>query len=141
MARVAALLLDTGPIAALLDPADTAHPHARRLLDGYTGRLHTTSAVITEAAYLLSKSTHGPQRLAEFVIAGRVTVHDYAQPDRLVAATSLMAKYSDTPMDYADATLMLLAEDTGIHVAATFDRRGFSTFRTRRGKALRIFGD
>ena len=70
--------------------------------------------------YFLVRADEGPYCLAEFLFSARVTVHDYAQPDRLLAATSLMAKYSDTPMDYADATLMLLAEDAGIYVTATF---------------------
>ena len=45
------------------------------------------------------------------------------------------------PMDYADATLLLLAEALGIHDLLTLDRRGFSAFRTREGEALRLILD
>jgi predicted nucleic acid-binding protein len=38
-----------------------------------------------------------------------------------------LEKYSDTPMDYADATLVLLAEALEVHEVLTLDRRGFST--------------
>ena len=56
----------------------------------------------------------------------------------MVAATKLMAKYADTPMDYADATLVLLADEMGVADIATLDTRGFSTYRTAKGKAFRL---
>jgi predicted nucleic acid-binding protein len=40
-------------------------------------------------------------------------------------------------MDFADATLVLLAEALGQHEILTLDRRGFSVFRTRRGRPFR----
>jgi predicted nucleic acid-binding protein len=46
-----------------------------------------------------------------------------------------MRKYSDTPMDFADAALVLLAEAIGILDILTLDRRGFSTYRTAKGKS------
>ena len=48
-----------------------------------------------------------------------------------------MEKYADTPMDFADATLVLLAEALGQSEILTLDRRGFSVFRTRRGRPFR----
>ncbi len=47
-----------------------------------------------------------------------------------------MEKYSDTPMDYADATLVLLAERLEVYEVATLDRRGFSAYRTSGGKPI-----
>ena len=47
----------------------------------------------------------------------------------------------DTPMDYADGTLVLLAEALNVHEVATLDRRGFSTYRTRRNRSLRLVLD
>jgi predicted nucleic acid-binding protein len=49
-----------------------------------------------------------------------------------------MRKYADTPMDFADATLVLLADATGILEILTLDRRGFSTYRTSKGKRFRL---
>lgn len=40
-------------------------------------------------------------------------------------------------MDFADATLVLLTEALETHEVLTLDRRGFSTYRTRRGRAFR----
>jgi predicted nucleic acid-binding protein len=49
-----------------------------------------------------------------------------------------MARYFDTPMDFADSTLLLLADDLRAYEILTLDRRGFSTYRTPRGKVLRL---
>ena len=49
-----------------------------------------------------------------------------------------MKKYRDTPMDFADATLVLLAEQVSVLDMLTLDRRGFLTYRTAGGKAFRL---
>jgi predicted nucleic acid-binding protein len=49
-----------------------------------------------------------------------------------------MKKYLDTPMDFADATLILLSEEIGVTEILTLDRRGFSTYRTSKGKSFRL---
>ena len=52
-----------------------------------------------------------------------------------------MQKYADTPMDFADATLVLLAEALDLRDVLTLDRRGFSTYRTRRRRSLGLVLD
>ena len=52
-----------------------------------------------------------------------------------------MEKYADTPMDYADSTLVLLAEHLKCFDILTLDRRGFSTYRTTRNQAFRLVLD
>ena len=139
MAALRALLLDTGPLAAYLDRRDPAHEDVAARLAAFCGQLHTTSAVITEAMHFVAADFRGPALLAEFITASRALVHDLSQPAELRAAAALMAKYADTPMDYADATLLLLAERLAVLDVVTLDWRGFSVYRTRKGKALRIF--
>jgi len=129
-------LLDTGPLVAYLDASDPSHNLTVAVLDRFAGQLFTTSAVITETMHFVSASPSGPRLLSEFVAGAGVEVHDLAQPSDLRRAVALMEAYSDTPMDYADATLVLLAERLGIYEIATLDRRGFSTYRTSNGKAL-----
>ena len=53
----------------------------------------------------------------------------------------MMETYRDTPMDFADGTLVLLAEALETLEVLTLDRRGFSTYRTRTGRALRLVLD
>lgn len=131
-------LLDTGPLVAYLDGSDPAHEEVAAKLGAWTGRLATTSAVVTEAMQLVSEVREGPRLLAEFLASTGVEVHDLTQPAHLPALVTMMERYANVPMDFADATLVLLAEALGTYDVVTLDRRGFSTYRTRRGKAFRI---
>jgi predicted nucleic acid-binding protein len=47
-----------------------------------------------------------------------------------------MEKYANIPMDYADATLVLLAERLDIFEILTLDYRGFNVFRSSRGRSF-----
>jgi uncharacterized protein len=131
-------LLDTGPLVAYLDAADPQHARVGTALDSFSGRLVTSGAVITEAMFLLSDTRHGPMLLADFVEASNTQVYDLAQPVELKAAASLMERYCDTPMDYADATLVLLSEALRLTTVLTLDRRGFTTYRTQTRKAFKL---
>lgn len=132
-----ALLVDTGPLVAYLDSADPEHERVAAALESFTGLPVTTSAVITEAMHLVGPLPGGPRLLAEFATATRLRAHDLAQPADLRRAAELMARYPDLPMDYADATLLILADQLGIEEILTLDRRGFSAYRTPGGEALR----
>jgi predicted nucleic acid-binding protein len=133
--------MDTGPLVAYLDVRDSAHTQAAEGLSSFTGHLITTSAVIVEAMFFVSAIPEGPEALANFVHAARILVHESTQPFQLKEAARLMGKYSDTPMDFADATLVLLADQLTTYEIATLDRRGFSTYRTPRGKSFRLLMD
>lgn len=131
-------LIDTGPIVAFLDARDPAHGEIVRRWSGLIGTCATTSAVITEAMHLLAADPGGPSALAELVSLGNFRVFDLCQPADLTAAARLMEKYADTPMDFADATLVLLAEALGVRDILTLDRRGFTTYRTGRREAFHL---
>lgn len=134
-------LLDTGPIVAYLDAADPAHPHVAAALTPFRGLLVTTNAVITEAMHLLADDPAGPRLLAELVTGSGIRIYDLTQPPELRSAVTLIEKYADTPMDFADATLLLLADALAIFDVLTLDRRGFSTYRTSKGRRLRLVLD
>jgi predicted nucleic acid-binding protein len=134
-------LVDTGPLVAYLDGTDKDHAAVVPLLDSFTGQLATTSAVIAEAMYFVAAVRTGPALLAEFVAASGLTVHDFSEADDLAEAARRMEKYSDLPMDFADATLILLAERLGVFDLVTLDRRGFKVFRSSRGKRFSLVLD
>ncbi|MEW6753888.1 MAG: hypothetical protein AB1505_23350 [Candidatus Latescibacterota bacterium] len=134
-------LLDTGPLVAYLASADPAHGEVAAVLDGFGGQLSTTCAVVTEAMHFVAPSPTGPTLLAEFVTSARVRVFDLAQPADLRAAAVLMERYSDTPMDFADATLVLLAGNLDCLDVLTLDRRGFSTYRAAGNRPFRLVLD
>ena len=130
------LLIDTGPIVAYLDAKERTHIEVSEVLDRFAGQLLTTSAVITETMHFVSEAQTGPRLLADFVLASGMHIVDFAQPLELRQAADLMEKYSDVPMDYADATLVLLAERLDVQNILTLDRRGFSAYRTSHKRSL-----
>jgi predicted nucleic acid-binding protein len=132
-------LIDTGPLVAYLDRRDEAHETVRQALRSFKGQLATTSAVVAEVMYFISEHPSGPLSFAQFLIAARVHISEACQPGQILAAANLMGRYSDTPMDFADATLVGLAESLGVPDVFTLDRRGFSTYRTAKGIAFQIY--
>jgi hypothetical protein len=134
-------LVDTGPLVAYLDGRDRGHLAVAERLDSFAGGLATTGAVITEAMHLLAATRDGPRLLADLVRTSGTVVYDLCQARELDAAATLMGKHADIPMDFADATLVLLAEALGRDEILTLDRRGFSVFRTRRGRRFQLVLD
>jgi predicted nucleic acid-binding protein len=129
-----AVLVDTGPLVALFDPSDHAHERCLKQLGRLENRrLVTTLAVLTEASYLLDFSKRAQQALLAFVARGAVEPLHLAAP-AVECAALLMSKYQDLPMDFADATLMTLAEALGTTAVFTLDRRDFAVYRLGRRK-------
>lgn len=131
-------LLDTGPLVAYLDAGDPFHEPVASRLGAFGGLLATTSAVITEAMHLIAAAPTGPRLLAQFVTASGAEVYDLCRPAELHEAAALMETYEDTPMDFADATLVLLGEGLEVREVLTLDRRGFSTYRTRQRQGFEL---
>ena len=131
-------LLDTGPLVAYLNARDPAHDLSTRALDRFTGQFITTSAVVTEAMFFAICDARGPGQLLDFIESSQTKVFDCCQPNELKGAVKLMQKYADTPMDFADATLVLLGDALRQNHICTLDRRGFSTYRTATGKRFNL---
>jgi predicted nucleic acid-binding protein len=131
------VLVDTGPLVALFDPSDRAHSACKSTLGTLRRSRRVTSiAVLTEATYLLGFSAAAQQALLTFVASGAVEIADLDAAD-VSRAAALMNRYADLPMDFADATLVVLAERLGCSAVFTLDRRDFGTYRVGR-RALRI---
>jgi predicted nucleic acid-binding protein len=128
------VLVDTGPLVALFDPSDRARAACLKELERLEGKNMVTSlAVITEASYLLEFSSDAQRALLSFVAEGRVEIAEF---DGLSVgkANALMAKYGDLPMDFADATLVVLGELLETTTVFTLDRRDFGVYRVGRRK-------
>lgn len=131
-------MLDTGPVVASLDRHDSHHAWVIERFSPVAGRLVTTGAVITEAAFLLQDVSGGIRHLVEFLAALRVEVWDCFTQARMNSAAKLMETYAGVPMDFADASLILAAEHFESGEIATLDQRGFRTFRYGRNKRFRL---
>jgi len=131
------VLVDTGPLVALFDPSDRSHAACEAEL-GRLGRcrLVTSLSVLTEATFLLDFSTQAQRAVMEFLAAGAVELAEFAPAD-VARAAALMGKYRDLPMDFADATLVVLAERFDTPWVFTLDRRDFTTYRAGR-KSFRL---
>ncbi|HSB70387.1 MAG TPA: PIN domain-containing protein [Candidatus Methylomirabilis sp.] len=136
-ASVADLLLDTGAWVALLDRREREHARCVGTLQGFTGRLISSEAVLTETLWLVSGLRDGSRRCAEFVRRGAVLLVPIS-PDSLGRAVDLMDQYRNVPKDCADATLVTLGEDLDLAGVFTLDRRGFGVYRLRGRRPFQI---
>jgi predicted nucleic acid-binding protein len=134
-------LVDTGPFVAYFDPKDPSHEAVAERLEEFSGQLVTTGAVVTEVMHFLSTTPGGPEAFAELLDSSGTWIADLFDTPRIVQAAEFMARYDDTPMDFADATLVLLAEALGVGDILTLDRRGFSAYRMKGRKTFRLVLD
>ncbi len=126
------VLVDTGPLVALFDPSDSEHERCKRALAQLRRKRRVTSlAVLTEAVYLLGFSARAQAAVLAFVAAGAVDIADFG-PAQVSRAAVLMRRYENLPMDFADATLVVLAEDVETTAVFTLDRRDFGVYRVGR---------
>lgn len=131
-------LLDTGPIVGYLDRSDAAHGMVGSRMENLKAHLITTGPVITEAMFFVQGIPGGPEALIAFIEQASVAIMDaFSQPD-LDEAARLMRQYADTPMDFADASLVVVAQKLGIDGILTLDEREFRTYRFSRRKSFRL---
>jgi predicted nucleic acid-binding protein len=132
------ILVDTGPFVALFDPGDDAHTRTRRQLQDMRGPLVTTTPVLTEAFHLLDPASRGASALRTFLRRDGVAVW-FLDGGSLRRALELMDRYADRPMDFADASLVVAAEQLRTTRVFTLDRSDFATYRARIGRSHRSF--
>jgi len=133
----AELLLDTGAFVALVDRSERAHDDCVAALERWTGPIVTTEAVLTETLYLVGPEWRAQKVCLEFILRGafQLVPSSHASLRRVAA---LMEKYRNVPMDFADATLVALAEELESNWVFTLDHRGFSTYRLGQRKAFQM---
>jgi uncharacterized protein len=132
------MLLDTGVFIALLDRSEKNHERCVAFFKGLKVPLFTTEPVLTETLWLLGPSVKAQQACIDFIIRGGAALVPQSK-ESLQRASALMEKYRDVPMDFADATLVTLAEETDTVEILTLDRRGFGTYRMRGHKAFTLW--
>ncbi len=115
-------LLDTGVLVAFLHRDDAWHEAAVESIREFRGTLLTTEAVLTEATYLLGRLTGGAPSSRE----------------SLARCKAVMQRYANVPADFADATLVALAEEMQAFTIYSLDRRDFSIYRGENGETFEI---
>jgi len=133
----AGVLLDTGPLVALLSARDVSHARARRLFASCEPPLRCCEAVLAEACFLMRKvHAEGP---AEVIALARKGVYEVtlSLDDHWAEIEALLRKYADQPVSLADASLIRCAEIHREPRILTFDR-DFTTYRWARNRKFEI---
>ena len=130
-------IIDTGPWVALIDRSESRHAECVRWLKNFSGSLYSTEAVLTEVLYILNFSMTAQGAALDFVLKSVVEIVP-SNIDSLKKTKSLMKKYTDLPMDFADATIVVLAAETGIRHVVTFDKKDFSIYKLPKKKSFTI---
>lgn len=122
------ILVDAGPLIALIHKDDAHHAACVAELRSITEPLGTVWPAFTEAMYLLSFSWKAQEALWEMVERGVVNLLEIEGRD-FARIRELMKKYKDLPMDLADAALVAVAERERVRRIFTLDRRDFEVYR------------
>jgi predicted nucleic acid-binding protein len=133
----AGVLLDTGPLVALLSENDANHARARRLFGECQPPLRCCEAVVAEACFLIRKvHSAGP---AEVIALGRrgVFAVAIAAEEHWASIDGLLRKYSDRPISFADACLIRCAQVHQEPRILTFDG-GFGVYKWARNRKFEI---
>lgn len=128
------IVIDSGPLIALFDKDDNYHKKAVNFIKKFKCELITNYAVITEVTHLLDFSVRVQCDFIRWVIDGGLTISDIVNED-LSRILELTLKYSDLPMDFADASLVVLCERLKIKEIASVDK-DFGIYRTRDKKGF-----
>jgi uncharacterized protein len=122
------ILVDAGPLVALVDADDQHHESCVAAFARVTEPLATVWPALTEAMYLLSDLPDGQSAIWQMVERGAIQLLalDLVDVPRI---RGLMEKYSNRPMDLADAALLTVAEREGANKFFTTDRRDFEVYR------------
>ncbi|MDQ7016949.1 MAG: PIN domain-containing protein [Gammaproteobacteria bacterium] len=121
------ILIDSGPLIALFDRSDKYHRSSVDFIRDNHCELITTLASVTETLHLLDFNRKAQIGFLSWVEAGAVSI-EAITPNDFGRIRALTIKYSDLPMDFADACLVFLAEKLNIDHIATIDR-DFDVYR------------
>ncbi len=127
-------LIDAGPLIALFDSSDQYHLKAVRFIKEFEGQLCSTWPVLTEVCHLLDFNAKAQLNFLLWVERGAINLIEL-NANHLSRIIEFTRKFSDVPMDLADASLMVAAEKLNCMEIASIDS-DFYIYRTIRNKYL-----
>jgi len=130
-------ILDTGPLVALLSREDAWHEAVTAAAEEVLPRCVTTEAVAVEACHIVRRYGGEPAQVLEFLLSAAIPMFAVHQPMH-EQCIHLLHRYRSVPMDYADATIVALADRLGLSRVFTLDRRGFRAYRGVRGNTMEL---
>lgn len=136
-AMIVSALIDTGALLALLDRDDRWHRACAEAFENLRLPLLTSEAVLTELFHLAGDHRRQVDAAWQLVRSGAITIGSISDAD-LPSLEALMRRYRDRPMDFADATLVHLAQRESLSLILTIDHNDFETYRIRGRQGFRI---
>ena len=130
------VLLDTGPIVALLDRAQQDHEKCAEALTALNAPLVICEPVISEACHLLRKLPGASGDVLRNIESGSFLI-SYGVHGRAARLAKLLKKYANVPMEFADACLVDLAEQLGTGRIFTLDA-DFRAYRWSRNRPFQL---
>lgn len=129
------VIVDAGPLAALLNSGDSHHDWARREWSNIAPPLLTCEAVVSEAGFLGQRAGRGnPADVLEMVRRGILDI-SFSLSAEIDRVSALMSKYRDVPMSVADACLVRMSELHRGSPVLTLDR-DFTIYRRKRRQPI-----
>ena len=128
------VVIDTGPIVALLNRRDRHHAWVREILDAVDPPIFTCEAVVSEACFLLGRVAGGQDAVLELLASDVVNI-DFRMLPEIAAVQGLMRKFANVPMSLADACLVRMTELEAQSVLVTLDG-DFRVYRRNRRQII-----
>ena len=129
-------LVDTCAFIAFIDRNERWHAQVKQAFSAAPLPLVTTQAVLTETFYFAER-IRGTEAIWSMVLNGSIAIAPIEQTE-MRALHTLMTRYADRPMDFADATLMHVAARENIASILTIDHDDYETYRFGRNRKFRI---
>lgn len=131
------VLIDSGPLVAILNVRDAHHDLCLAEAKRLRGTFCTSWSVVTESAHLLKHQADAVQKLLAWIRTSELVVLPLGADD-ITGLADILSRYADQGFDFADVSLMYLAEREAISTVFTIDRRHFPVFRSSRGMHLNL---
>jgi len=117
---IKSILVDAGPLIALFDRDDKYHDQIKDYIKRNKVKFVSTIAVITVVTHMLDFNVQAQIGFLEWISQEGIIIHNINQKE-IIRIIELSKKYHDVPMDFADATLVVAAEQTGIREIISID--------------------
>lgn len=133
---VTPVLMDTGFLVALYDRREPMHGRCLLVYEALDCRFITCEAVVSEALHLLRHAPAAVNGILESIEQGILEI-PFLLSQCAAPVRALMAKYRDTPVDFADACLIQMADELDTGEILTLDS-DFKHYRWRRNRRFHM---
>jgi len=131
---MAQIIVDAGPLVALLDEDDKDHAWATEQSRELPESVITCDAVLTETFFLISKNIIAGRHLHRLLRDGKI-ISKFPSHLHLDRILELMETYRNIPMSFADACLVCMVENNPASTLFTLDR-DFTVYRQQRRRII-----